>query len=112
MDEGTFNSLILSHIDSLYGFARVLTGSADSAEDLVHDTYLKATQQRCQYKHDTNCKAWLFTVMKNLFLNTRRQLRHEVLFGSFVLENGEEVTGATLVQEPQFYSSREVQSGS
>ena len=90
MDEGTFDQLILYHIDSLYGFAKVLIGTGDGAEDLVHETYLKATQNRCQYKHDTNCKAWLFTVMKNLFLNNIRRHRREVLFGSFTLEDGEE----------------------
>ena len=90
LNDGAFEDLILSHIDSLYGFARALTGSVDSAEDLVQETYLKATRHKSLYKCDTNCKAWLFTVMKNLFLNTRRQLKHEVLFGSFVLEDGEE----------------------
>lgn len=90
MDEGKFDQLILYHIDSLYGFAKVLTGPGDGAEDLVHETYLKATQNRGQYKHGTNCKAWLFTVMKNLFLNNIRRNRREVLFGSFVQDDGDD----------------------
>ena len=90
MDEGTFDNKILHHIDSLYGFAKILVGSGNGAEDLVQETYLKASQQRHQYRHDTNCKAWLFTVMKNLFLNNLRQSRREVLFGNFVLDDGED----------------------
>ena len=73
--------MILHHIDSLYNFAIVLTGSVSDAEDLSQETYLKATRCQHLYTHDTNCKAWLFTIMKNLFLNTYRERKWEILLG-------------------------------
>lgn len=81
MDNRAFEDMILHHIDSLYNFAMVLTSSVSDAEDLSQETYLKATHCQHLYTHDTNCKAWLFTIMKNLFLNTYRQRKHEILLG-------------------------------
>ena len=90
MNEEVFENMILCHLDSMYAFARVLAGNHEHAEDLVQDTYLKATQNRCKYQHDTNCKAWLFTVMRNLFLNDYRHRKREILFGNFLSEEGED----------------------
>lgn len=90
MNEGAFEDVVLRHLNSLYAFAKGLTGTAEGADDLVQETYLKATRCKHQYKPDTNCKAWLFTVMKNLFLNDCRQRKREVLVGNFFLDEGED----------------------
>jgi RNA polymerase sigma-70 factor (ECF subfamily) len=80
-DREAFEELILQYADSLYGFARSLTGSADGAEDLVQETYLRAIRYWTHYEPGTRCKAWLFTIMRNLFLNERRDRAREILLG-------------------------------
>lgn len=74
-----FESIALQHLDALYGFALVLTGRSNEAEDLVQDTYVRALQFFHRYERGTNCKAWLFTMMKHIFLNQAPQRAREVL---------------------------------
>jgi RNA polymerase sigma-70 factor (ECF subfamily) len=74
-----FESVALQHLDALYGFALVLTGRSSEAEDLVQDTYVRALQFFHRYESGTNCKAWLFTMMKRIFLNQVPQRAREVL---------------------------------
>lgn len=74
-----FESIALPHLNALYGFALVLTGRPSEAEDLVQDTYVRALQFFHRYEQGTNCKAWLFTIMKRIFLNLAPQRAREVL---------------------------------
>jgi RNA polymerase sigma-70 factor (ECF subfamily) len=74
-----FESVALQHLDALYGFALVLTGRSSDAEDLVQDTYIRALQFFHRYEQGTNCKAWLFTMMKRIFLNQVPKRAREVL---------------------------------
>jgi RNA polymerase sigma-70 factor (ECF subfamily) len=57
----------------------LLTGRPDEAEDLVQETFLRAFRFFHQYEHGTNCKAWLFTIMKHTFLNQSTQKGRLVL---------------------------------
>jgi RNA polymerase sigma factor (sigma-70 family) len=72
-DAGTLADDALTHIDSLYGAAMRLTRNPADAEDLVQETYVKAFRFADQFKHGTNLKAWLHTILCNTFLNTRRR---------------------------------------
>jgi len=74
-----FEAIVLPHLDALYGFALVLTRDPAEAEDLVQDTYVRALQFFHRYEQGTNCKAWLFTIMKRIFLNRVPQRAREVL---------------------------------
>jgi RNA polymerase sigma-70 factor, ECF subfamily len=74
-----FESVALPHLDALYRFALVLTGRPSEAEDLVQDTYVRALQFFHRYHQGTNCKAWLFTIMKRIYLNQAPQRAREVL---------------------------------
>lgn len=74
-----FEAIALPHLDALYGFALVLTRQPAEAEDLVQDTYVRALQFFHRYEPGTNCKAWLFTIMKRIFLNRVPQRAREVL---------------------------------
>lgn len=74
-----FEAIALPHVDALYGFALVLTRQPAEAEDLVQDTYVRALQFFHRYEQGTNCKAWLFTIMKRIFLNRVPQRAREVL---------------------------------
>jgi RNA polymerase sigma-70 factor (ECF subfamily) len=68
-----FEETALSCLNALYCFGLLLTGRPDEAEDLVQETFLRAFRFFHQYEHGTNCKAWLFTIMKHIFLNQSTQ---------------------------------------
>jgi len=61
-----FEREALVHLDAVYCFARSLTRDDTAAEDLTQDTYLNAWRSWRQYTPGTNCKAWLFTICRNL----------------------------------------------
>lgn len=73
-----FEDEALSHINALYSTALRLTANHADAEDLVQETYLKAFRSAAQFEAGTNLKAWLFTILHNTFLNTRRRAGREV----------------------------------
>lgn len=65
-DLKVFEDEALPHLDSVFGFARSLTGNETAAEDLTQDTFLNALRAWKQYTPGTNCRAWLFTICRNL----------------------------------------------
>ena len=68
-----FEKEVLSHLDRLYGYSMHLCKNAEDASDLVQDTYLNALKSEKQYSPGTNAGAWLFTIMRNTFLNKIRK---------------------------------------
>lgn len=68
---------VLSHIPALRLFARSLTGRYGDADDLVQDTLIRAIASASSYSAGTNMRAWLFTIMRNRFYNTRVKLNRE-----------------------------------
>jgi len=75
-----FNNKLMSLESSLSYFALSLTKDVESAKDLVQDTYLKAIQYKDKYTSDNNIKAWLFTILRNTYLNqvTRLSYRNTI----------------------------------
>ncbi|MCI0528528.1 MAG: sigma-70 family RNA polymerase sigma factor [Nitrospira sp.] len=73
-----FETMTLQYLDSLYNFALLLTRERDRAEDLVQETYLRAYRFYDRYVCGTNYKAWLFTMMRNIFINGVHQRSREV----------------------------------
>jgi RNA polymerase sigma-70 factor (ECF subfamily) len=74
-----FEREALVHLDLLYNSAVQMTRNAADAQDLVQDTFVKAFRFFDKYKAGTNCKAWLFRIMKNNFINSfRKQSRQPV----------------------------------
>lgn len=71
--------MALVHLDALYQTALRLTHSRAEAEDLVQETYLRAFRGFHRFNPGTNCRAWLFTIMRNAFLNQVRHAAREVL---------------------------------
>ena len=69
-----FGKAALEHIDALYGYAMTLTRDTTEAEDLVQDTYLRATSAANRPDGSSNLKGWLFVIMRNAWLN---QMRHK-----------------------------------
>lgn len=68
-----FGQAAMEHIDALYGYALALTRNMTAAEDLVQDTYLRATSAAHRPEIDSNLKSWLFVIMRNTWLN---EVRH------------------------------------
>ncbi len=81
--EKLFETEALPHGRALYGAAMRLTRSPDDAADLVQETYLKAYRAFDQFEPGTNCKAWLFRILTNAFINKyrRRVKEREILEG-------------------------------
>lgn len=68
-----FNSLVLNNADGLKPFAITLTKDNESAKDLCQETLFKAFAYREHYQPGTNIKAWLYTIMRNIFINNYRR---------------------------------------
>lgn len=62
----------LIHLDALMRTAKRMTKSESDAEDLVQETMLKAYRFFDKFEEGTNCKAWLFKIMTNIFINNYR----------------------------------------
>lgn len=54
-------------------YATNLTKSKEETEDLLQDTFYRAIANRDKFVDGTNIKAWLFTIMKNIFINNYRK---------------------------------------
>lgn len=64
---------IIAEIPRLRRFARALTGEAAAADDLVQDCLLRALGRLNLWRSGTNMRAWLFTILRNLYANQRRR---------------------------------------
>src|SRR5210317_1136693 len=68
-----FNFKLTGMQQHLEYFARKLTNNEDDAQDLLQETFLKALTFKDKFVEATNLKAWLFTIMKNIFINNYRK---------------------------------------
>ena len=72
-----FEKEAVPHLDAVYNFALRMTGDEDDADDLVQETFLKAFRFFDKFEKGTNCKAWLFRILKNSFINDYRKTTKE-----------------------------------
>jgi RNA polymerase sigma-70 factor (ECF subfamily) len=63
------------YLDSLYSYAMVLSRNHSNAEDLVQETCLRGLRAMERLDSDSNVKSWLFTILRNIWLNQVRQQR-------------------------------------
>ena len=73
MSTQEFNHSILGMETKLKYFAYSLTTDREEAKDLLQETYLKAITYKDLFVHQTNLKAWMYTIMKNTFINNYRK---------------------------------------
>ena len=71
--------MTLVHLDALYRVALRLTHNRAEAEDVVQDAFLRAFRGFHRFDPGTNCRAWLFTILRNVFLNRVRGQGREIL---------------------------------
>ena len=72
-----FNNLLTSHRDFLRGLAFSFTKDAEDADDLIQDTFLKALRYKDNFREGTNIKGWLFTIMRNIFINNYKRKKFQ-----------------------------------
>ncbi len=69
----TFKQRLVALQGNLLSFAYQLTSNREAAEDLLQDTTLKALDNEEKFVENTNFKGWIFTIMRNIFINNYRQ---------------------------------------
>jgi RNA polymerase sigma-70 factor (ECF subfamily) len=81
MSAKEFNQVLLENADFLKPFAINLTKDNEAANDLYQETLYKALANQEKYNVGTNIKAWLFTIMRNIFINDyRRKSKQKTVF--------------------------------
>ena len=73
MTSSAFQSNLMNLQANLLNFAYMLTSNRDDAYDLLQDTTLKALDNEDKYAENTNFKAWVMTIMRNIFINNYRR---------------------------------------
>lgn len=69
----SFQTRLLGLQNNLLNFAYQLTSNREQAQDLLQDTTLKALDNEDKYVDNVNFKGWIFTIMRNIFINNYRQ---------------------------------------
>ncbi len=81
--EKAFSDLLVDNAGFLKPFAVNLTKNSEAANDLYQETLYKALANKEKYNSGTNIKAWLFTIMRNIFINDyRRNAKRRTVFDS------------------------------
>jgi len=84
-----FEQIALVHLDELYATALRYTKNEKDAEDLVQETFLKAFTNFHRYEKGTNCRAWLFTILTNTFINRfRRKKKEREILNDYLADRG------------------------
>lgn len=73
MTEPIFNQMLVENSDFLQPVAVSLTHDTEEAKDLIQETLYRAMANREKYQEGTNIKAWLYTIMRNIFINNYRR---------------------------------------
>lgn len=75
--QSLFEQEALPHMNALYSFAVRLCRDRDDASDLLQETFLKGYRFFDKFETGTNCKAWLFRILKNTYINQYRKDKKE-----------------------------------
>lgn len=98
MGSNMFRERLLSVQDNLFNFALTLTADREDAKDLLQDTTLKALNNEDKFYNNVNFKGWLFTIMRNIFINDyRKQVKSQT-----IIDQTEDLFHLNLSQESGF----------
>lgn len=99
----SFTDRILGLQGNLLSFAYQLTTNREQAQDLLQDTTLKALDNEDKYVDNVNFKGWIFTIMRNIFINNyRRNVR-----SATIVDTTDNLYHLNLSQESRFESPEE-----
>ncbi len=98
MGSSNFQTKLLALQSNLLNFAYTLTANRDDAYDLLQDTTLKALDNEDKYVDNTNFKGWVFTIMRNIFINNYRK----VVRSATVIDQTEDLYHLNLPQDSGF----------
>lgn len=70
-----FNNQLVSMESYLKNYARTLAHNEEDAEDLLQETFLKVLENRDKFDMNTNMRAWIYTIMRNTFINSYRRTK-------------------------------------
>ena len=93
-----FANNLLNIQSELFNFAYKLTSDREAANDLLQETSLKALVNKERYMDETNFKGWIYTIMRNIFINNyRKTLRDQTYVDQtdnmFYLNQGVDLEG-------------------
>lgn len=74
MEADSFSKKLIELQSNLLNFANTLTSNRDDAKDLLQETTLKALDNQDKYVDNVNFKGWVFTIMRNIFINNYRRI--------------------------------------
>ena len=81
MSTQEFENILVANVDFLKPFAFTLTRDNETAQDLTQETLYRALANKEKYNVGTNIKAWMYTIMRNIFINDyRKKSRQQVIF--------------------------------
>ena len=80
MNTYSFRKDLLAVQEELLRFAYKLTADREEANDLLQETSLKALDNEDKYEPDTNFKGWMYTIMRNIFINNYRKVVRDQTF--------------------------------
>jgi RNA polymerase sigma-70 factor, ECF subfamily len=98
MAQLNFERLVVKYSASLKPIALSLTRDMEDAKDLMQETMMRALSSQDKFREGTNLKAWLYTIMKNIFINDyRRKIKRRTIIDTtdnlFYLNSSDRVTG-------------------
>jgi len=73
MTDENFNELLLQNKEFLKPFSLSLTHNEEESKDLIQDTLYRALANKEKFQKDTSIRAWLYTIMRNIFINNYRR---------------------------------------
>lgn len=99
MEKIKFSDKIVAMQPELHTFALKLTQNQDSANDLVQECVLKVFDNAHKFVHAENFKGWVYTIMRNIFINNYRRTSREL---SLIDSNFTEYACTQVVQDDRF----------
>lgn len=101
MNSISFKKDLLKVQEDLLRFAYKLTANQEEAFDLRQETSLKALDNEDKYAPDTNFKGWVYTIMRNIFINNYRKIARDQTF----VDQTESAYHLNASREPDFVST-------
>ena len=95
-----FQQQLLGIRQQLYYFALSLTKDRDNALDLLQESMMRALTYRDKFRDNTNFKAWVYTIMKNTFINDHRRTKRTKAVMDSVDRERDEVRRVQLPSSP------------